>query len=46
MSRLQTVEVTADGEGLVSLAGGGVAAELAGRTGFTAALSEALAGDA
>ena len=43
MARLQTVEVTADGEGLVSHAGAALVAELADRVGLTAALSEALA---
>ncbi len=41
--RLETVEVTADGEGLVSHAGVALLAELADRSGLTAALSEALA---
>jgi len=41
-SRLETVEVTADGEGLVSRAGTALLAELADRTGLTTALSEAL----
>lgn len=43
-TRLQTVEVTADGEGLVSHAGAALLVELADRAGLTAALSEALAG--
>jgi hypothetical protein len=38
-SPIQTVEVTAGGEGLVSHAGVALLAELADRTGFTAALS-------
>lgn len=42
-TRLQTVEVTADGEGLVSHAGAALLAELADRVGLTGALSEALA---
>ena len=42
--RLETVEVTADGEGLVSHAGVALVVELADRVGLTAALSEALAG--
>jgi Transposase DDE domain group 1 len=42
--RLQTVEVTADGEGLVSHAGAALLVELADRTGLTATLSGALAG--
>lgn len=41
--RLETVDVTADGEGLVSHAGVALFAELADRSGLTAALSEALA---
>jgi Transposase DDE domain group 1 len=40
----RTVEVTADGEGLVSHAGVGLLVELADRVGLTGALSEALAG--
>ena len=43
-ARCGTVEVTADGEGLVSHAGTALLAELADRTGLTDALSEALAG--
>jgi Transposase DDE domain group 1 len=39
-----TVEVTADGEGLVSHAGVALLVELADRVGLTGALSEALAG--
>ena len=42
-SRPETVEVTADGERLVSHAGVALLAELADRGGLTAALSEALA---
>jgi hypothetical protein len=42
-SRLGTVEVTADGEGLVSHAGVALLAELADRVGLTAAMSAALA---
>lgn len=42
-ARLQTVEVTADGEGLVSHAGAALLVELADRTGLTGALSEAMA---
>jgi hypothetical protein len=42
-TQLQTVEVTADGEGLVSHAGAALLAGLADRVGLTAALSEALA---
>jgi hypothetical protein len=42
-ARLQTVEVTADGEGLVSHAGAALLVELADRAGLTAALSEAMA---
>jgi hypothetical protein len=41
---LRTVEVTADGEGLVSHAGVVLLVELADRAGLTAALSDALAG--
>jgi Transposase DDE domain group 1 len=41
---LGTVEVTADGEGLVSHAGTVLLAELADRAGLTAGLSEALSG--
>ncbi len=41
--RLETVEVTADGEGLVSHAGAALVCELADRIGLTQALSEALA---
>ncbi len=40
---LGTVEVTADGEGLVSHAGVVLLVELADRAGLTAALAEALA---
>jgi hypothetical protein len=43
-ARLGTVEVTADGEGLVSHAGAALLVELADRAGLTGALSEALAG--
>jgi hypothetical protein len=43
-TRLQTVEVTADGEGLVSHAGAALLVELADRVGLTAGLSDALAG--
>jgi hypothetical protein len=42
-ARLRTVEVTADGEGLVSHAGVALLVELADRVGLTGALSEALA---
>lgn len=42
-TRLETVEVTADGEGLVSHAGTALLAELAERSGLTQALSRALA---
>jgi hypothetical protein len=42
--RFGTVEVTADGEGLVSHAGVALLVELADRVGLTAALSETLAG--
>jgi hypothetical protein len=42
-TRLETVEVTADGEGLVSHAGIALLAEVADRTGLTKALSSALA---
>lgn len=42
-ARLEKVEVTADGEGLVSHAGTALLAELADRAGLTDALSEALA---
>src|SRR2546422_4196092 len=42
-TRLETVEVTADGEGLVSHAGTALLAELADRAGLTKALSHALA---
>jgi len=42
-ARCGTVEVTADGEGLVSHAGVALLVELADRSGLTAALSEALA---
>jgi len=41
-ARLETVKVTADGDGLVSRAGTALLAELADRTRLTAALSEAL----
>jgi hypothetical protein len=43
-ARLRTVEVTADGEGLVSHAGVALLVELADRVGLTGALSGALAG--
>jgi hypothetical protein len=43
-ARVGTVEVTADGEGLVSHAGVALLVELADRVGLTAALSGALAG--
>ena len=43
-ARLRTVEVTADGEGLVSHAGVALLVELADRSGLTRALSDALAG--
>lgn len=39
---LGTVEVTADGEGLVSHAGAALLVELADRSGLTDALSDAL----
>ena len=42
--RFGTVDVTADGEGLISHAGTALLAELADRAGLTGALSEALAG--
>jgi Transposase DDE domain group 1 len=42
-ARLQTVEVTADGEGLVSHAGAALLVELAERAGLTSALSAAMA---
>ena len=42
-ARFGTVEVTADGEGLVSHAGAALLVELADRAGLTGALSEALA---
>jgi Transposase DDE domain group 1 len=42
-ARVGTVEVTADGEGLVSHAGAALLVELADRAGLTAALSEAMA---
>ncbi len=42
-ARLETVEVAADGEGLVSHSGVALLVELADRVGLTAALSEALA---
>ena len=45
-ARFGTVEVTADGEGLVSHAGVALLVELADRVGLTAALSDALAADA
>jgi hypothetical protein len=41
-TRLQTAEVTADGEGLISRAAAALLAELADRVGLTSALSEAL----
>ena len=41
-ARLGTVEVTADGEGLVSHAGAALLVELADRVGLTGGLSEAL----
>ncbi len=44
MARLGTVEVTADGVGLVSHAGVALLVELADRVGLTGALSDALAG--
>jgi hypothetical protein len=43
-ARVETVVVTADGEGLVSHAGAALLVELADRAGLTAALSAALAG--
>jgi hypothetical protein len=43
-TRLGTVEVTADGEGLISHAGAALLVELADRAGLTGELSEALAG--
>ena len=43
-ARFGTVEVTADGEGLVSRAGAGLLVELADRVGLTGGLSGALAG--
>jgi Transposase DDE domain group 1 len=43
-TRLETVEVTSDGEGLVSHAGVALLVELADRVGLTAAFSQALAG--
>jgi hypothetical protein len=43
-ARLGTVEVTADGEGLVSHAGVALLVELADTVGLTAALSGALVG--
>jgi hypothetical protein len=43
-ARLETVEVTADGEGLISHAGVALLVELADRAGLTGGLSEALAG--
>jgi hypothetical protein len=42
-ARSQTVEVTADGEGLVSHAGAALLVELADRAGLTGGLSEAMA---
>ncbi len=42
MTRVGTVEVTADGEGLVSHAGAVLLVELADRSGLTGALSDAL----
>jgi hypothetical protein len=42
-TRVETVEVTADGEGLVSHAGVALLVELSDRVGLTGALSEALA---
>jgi Transposase DDE domain group 1 len=42
-ARSQTVEVTADGEGLVSHAGAALLVELADRAGLTGALSDAMA---
>jgi hypothetical protein len=42
-ARLGTVEVTADGEGLVSHAGAALLVELADRVGLTGALSDAMA---
>ncbi len=42
-ARLETVEVSADGEGLVSHAGIALLSELADRSGLTGALSDALA---
>jgi hypothetical protein len=42
-ARLETVEVTADGEGLVSRAGVALLVELADRVGLTDALSQELA---
>jgi Transposase DDE domain group 1 len=44
MTRPRTVEVTSDGEGLVSHAGAALLVELSDRVGLTAALSGALAG--
>jgi len=43
-TRVGTVELTADGEGLLSHAGVALIAELADRVGLTGALSVALAG--
>ncbi len=43
LARLETVEVTADGAGLVSHAGAALLVELADRVGLTRALSEAMA---
>ena len=42
-ARLETVEVTADGQGLVSHAGAALLVELADRAGLTGGLSAALA---
>jgi hypothetical protein len=44
MARLETVEVAADGEGLVSHAGVALLVELADRVGLTGGLSGALVG--
>jgi hypothetical protein len=44
MARLETVEVAADGEGLVSHAGAALLVELADRVGLTGGLSGALVG--
>ena len=43
-ARLETVDVTADGQGLVSHAGAALLVELADRAGLTCGLSAALAG--